>query len=71
MLSDKKLMISLYRIIYRNNKQMAIDIKPIIINQSKNYSDIQPLLDLCKYMHYKDIDLAKLMVYKSLYQNII
>ena len=50
---------------------MAIDIKPIIINQSKNYSDIQPLLDLCKYMHYKDIDLAKLMVYKSLYQNII
>ena len=71
MSTNKKLVISLYRIIYRNNKRLASDIKQNIKEGSRNNEDIGTLLDLCKYMHYKDIHLAKLMVYKNHYPNII
>lgn len=71
MTTNRKLVVSLYRIIYRNNKRLALDIKPTIKEDSLNNKDIGPLLDLCKYMHYKDIHLAKLMVYKHHYPFIV
>lgn len=71
MSTNKKLVVSLYRILYRNNKPLALNIKPNIKDGSLNNQDIAPLLDLCKYMNYKDIHLAKLMVYKDHYPNII